>query len=133
VSGIDLSATMDAIANELIDAGVVTRAYPYPVESVQPPCVVVAYPEAITFDLTFGRGADVATYPVYFITGLTTDKTARDALSDILAGVGSIKATLDGDLGGVVQSARVTDASVESVTVAGVTYIAAKFNLEVIQ
>ena len=107
-----------------------TNAYAWPVESVTVPCFVVGYPTSIDFDMTFKRGGDTFILPVWQIVGKGTTKTARDALSAALTGVGSVKEALDGaqSFGDV----RVTDAAIESITIAGVEYVGIRFTCEVI-
>ena len=129
----DLGAVMDAIAAAIEAQGVTSRTYAYPAESVSVPCAVVGYPDEIEFDIVYQRGADLANIPVYFLTGRVVDRAARDRMAAIISGATGIKEALDGDLGGAVQSLRVTDMKVLNVQVAGVDYLAAKFNAEVIK
>jgi hypothetical protein len=128
----DLGAVMDAIAMAITDANITERAYPYPAESISVPCAVVAYPDRIEFDVSYQRGADQATFPVYFIVGRAVERAARDKLATIITGATGIKDTLDGDLGGAVQSLRVTDMRILKVQVSGIDYLAAEFNAEVL-
>lgn len=132
MAAIDLSVIMDAIAQRIKDANVTPRAYPWPVGNITVPCAVVGYPTKLDFDMTFKRGGDEANFPIYFIVGKSGDLSSRDALSNIITGATSIKDNLDGNLGGAVQSARVTNCQVEEVAVAGVDYLAAVFTLEVL-
>lgn len=123
---------MDAIAAAIETAAVTDRAYAWPSEEINPPCAVVGYPSDIDFDLTFGRGADTATIPVYFVVGRIVERSARDKLSTIIAGATGIKDVLDGNLGGTVDTARVTDCKPMPITVGGIDYLSAKFEVEVI-
>jgi hypothetical protein len=132
MAAVDLGAVMQAIADRLVAAGVVTRAYGYPVGSVQPPCAVVGYPEELDFDATFGRGSDRAVLPVWIVAGATHDRTTRDVLSAYIGdGARSVKAALEPNVGGAVQTARVTDCQVEKLPIGAVEYMAAKFMIEV--
>lgn len=126
----NLAAIMDAIAVQLLT--VTDRAYAWPVPDANVPCAVVGYPTNIDFDMTMGRGADEATFPVFFLVGATVDLAARDALSVIINGASGIKEALDGTLGGVVDSARVTDCKVEIVNVGAIPFLSAVFTLEVV-
>lgn len=130
MSAIDLAATMDAIADTLVVENVTDRAFAWPVQQVQPPCAVVGYPTRMEFDSTFRRGSDLAVFPVWIVVGLVHDRSARDVLSAYLTGVTGVKDALDGDLGGVVQTARVTDCQVETVTIGGTEYLSARFSVE---
>lgn len=129
----NLGEIMDAIASAITtaDTPITLRAQAWPAESVQPPMVVVGYPESIDFDVTFKRGADKCTIPVYFVVGKLTTRAARDAISAVIAGAGSVKELLDGNLGGKVQTLRVTDCRPESIKIGGVDYLAARFDAEV--
>lgn len=127
---LDLGAVMDSIAALVQDSG--WRAYAWPSDSVSVPCAVVGYPENIDFDTTFVRGSDSAVIPLWFVVGRTSDRTARDEISRVITGANSIKETLDGDLSGAVQTARVTDCQVEEITIEGIKYISAKFLIEIL-
>jgi hypothetical protein len=131
VSELDLAATMDGITATLETGGRAESMYPFPAEAISTPAVVVGYPTAIEFDATFRRGSDRAEFPVWFVVGRNDPKAARDALSAIIAGADSIKDLLDGDLGGVVSACRVTGCEPTFIDIAGVSYAAAKFTLEV--
>lgn len=128
---IEISTVMDAIATAITEAELAPRAYGWPVESASVPCAVVGYPTDLDFDMTFQDGSDRAVFPIYFLVGKGTDASARDALSAVIAGATNIKNTLDGDVGGTVQTARVTDCRVEEVSVASVPYLSATFMIEV--
>jgi hypothetical protein len=95
---IQLGPIMDAIAAK-VPAEATQRVHAFPVAEVNPPCAVVGYPdEPISFDATFQRGSDRATIPVYFVVGKVVERTARDALSAILAGAVGMKEAIDGPL-----------------------------------
>jgi hypothetical protein len=93
-----LGDLMDAIALR-VPRGATGRVYAWPVETISPPCAVVAYPnDPIDFDLTYGRGSDRLRIPLYFMVGKAVERTARDALSGVLTGATGIKDALDGAL-----------------------------------
>lgn len=131
MAALQLAATMQAIADTIVSEGVTTRAYAWPSGQIQPPCAIVGYPEQIDFDATFGRGSDRAVFPVWMVCGNVSDRTARDVLSGYITGATGIKDALDGNLGGAVQTARVTDCQVEKTTIGAVEYISARFDIEV--
>jgi hypothetical protein len=133
MSALALAATMDALAAKFVSAGVVANAYAYPAETIQPVCAIVGYPE-IDFDLTMGRGGDTARFPVYVVVGRVREKAARDPLSALITGAAGTKNALDGTLtysGTTYGDARVTDCRIETLTVAGVEYLCATFDVEV--
>lgn len=126
----NLTAVMDGLAALAVTPLGATNAYAWPVEDFTVPCVVVGYPTAITFDMTFNRGGDEMTLPLWYVVGLSNTKDARDRLSTILGDTSSVKSAMDGaqSFGDV----RVTDAKVTQITVASGTYLAAEFTVEVI-
>lgn len=129
---LDVNAAMDAIGTRL---GTINglRVYDYPADNVAVPAAVVSHPDTITYDVTYARGCDMATVQVTVIVGKVSDRASRDALEAYRAGTGSssIKAALDGNLGGAVQTARVTQADALTLTLAGVEYAAATFDVEI--
>lgn len=128
---LDVNATMDALGVRLATiAGL--RVSDYPPDSISPPAAVVAYAE-LTYDSTYARGADMATFPVHVLVSRTSDRMARDQIEAYRAGSGpkSVKAAVDGNLGGVVADARVASSVVEAIDVNGVSYIGATFSVEV--
>jgi hypothetical protein len=126
----NLSAVMDAIASAL--APLTPRVYAWPTDTVNVPCIVVGYPTDFGFDTTMTRGADSATFPVYYMAGSVNDRNTRDELSTIIAGADSVKEALDGDLDGTVNSAYVSAVSITQVPVNNVAYMAAQFDVEII-
>lgn len=135
----NLGEIMDALAAACTEATnpFTSRAQAWPAESVQPPMIVVGYPESIDFDVTFGkanaRGADKATVPLFFVLGNVTARTTRDALSALLADATGIKALIESaNYNGKLQTVRVTDCRPESIKIAGVDYLAGRFDCEVI-
>lgn len=126
----NLGAIMDAVADGLTGAGVVSRAYAYPKESVDPPAAVVGYPAEIDYDAAMRDGTHRITVPVWLVIGKVVDRTTRDRVS-ALVDQDEVKAALDGDLDGTVQSCRVTAATIEAVAVAGVEYLGIRFDLDI--
>lgn len=127
-----LADVMDGIASTLEGALTGCRVYAWPTESPAAPCAIVGYPTTTEFDATFDDGSDRVEFPIWLLVGKVADRTARDRLSALISGDAStIKGALDGDLGGAVQTSRVTDLSIEAVPVGGVDYLAARFTIEV--
>jgi hypothetical protein len=131
MSNIDLTVTMDAMAEALI-GNVITRVYAWPAESVTAPCIVIAYPETIDLDYTMDDGSDSAKFPIYYIAGKVSDRNTRDELSKIISGVKSVKTALDGDLSGAVNSCSVQDCEITEITIGSIAFAAAKFTVEII-
>ena len=126
-----MAATMDAITDTLTSGGRDEPMYPFPAESVAPPCWVVGYPTEIEYDSVFARGSDRAVYPLWYVIPRNDPLSARDALSAVIAGAESVKLLLDGTLGSVVQTCRVTDCQPDFIEIGGVPLAAARFTLEV--
>ena len=127
-----LAAAMDAIAAQLLAAGVTARAYGWPVKEVSPPCAIVGYPAEIVYDATFRDGSQELTFPVYLLIGPVSDRATRDAVSVALEGTAKVKAALDGSLSGTVSDARVATARIQQVPVGLVDYLSVEYALEVI-
>lgn len=137
MAGIDLAATMDAIAANL-EQITGLRVLAWPAESCAPPAGIVGYPEEIHYDETFNRGADRATFPIWIVLGENSTLAARDALSSFVSSAGAkeIKAQLDGRLPvngtPTVQSCRVTSAKPDWIQMNNSRHLAALFELDVV-
>lgn len=124
---------MDAIA-ESARGTIAERAYEWPTLNFVPPCVVVGYPVDNGLNATYRRGSSRATFPVWVVCGRADERSAREVLGGYIAGEegGIVRQTFDGDLGGAVQTCLVTTFVVEAVASAGVDYIAARFDLDIL-
>lgn len=130
MGALDLTATMDGIAALLLSASVAPNVYAYPVESVTVPCAVVGYPTEIALGVTFQRGHDTATFPVWVVVGKSGTKDARDALSLAITGAANVWTALTGtqSFGDVA----VLNVEPAPITIAAVEYIGLKYTVEVI-
>lgn len=129
---LDMKSIMDALGVRLATiAGL--RVSDYVPKTVAVPAAIVGYPEEVTYDETYGGGADSTVIPVTVLVGTVTDRVARDDLATYIARAGtkSIKAAVDGNLGGAVHDARVAKVKVEAITFNGVEYLGATFRVEV--
>jgi len=128
----NLADVMDELAAQLdtIDG---LRVYSWPADAVQVPAAVVAYPDAYTFDLTYGRGVDQLAVPVYVLVGRISERTARDHLGAYCDGSGaaSVKAVLEAGAYTAMSSVRVASATFEAITVNAIEYLAATFTVDV--
>lgn len=132
--GLDLNATMDALGTRLKTiAGL--RVHDYPPESVAVPAAVVGFPDAVEYDQTYAGGADMAVFPVHVVVGKVSDRASRDAIVAYVgrSGPSSVKTVLEADptLGGAVKTLRVQRAPFVTMTVGGIEYLAASFDVEV--
>lgn len=111
------------------------RVFDYPPDDVPVPAAIVAYPDKINYDETYGRGTDSTIFPTHILVGRVDQRAARDRLGPFVTGMGpkSVKAALvlDPTLGGVVGSANVNEARIVQMTVNRVEYLAATFQIEV--
>lgn len=110
------------------------RVHPYTASKINPPAGIVSWPEPLNYDATMARGADRITLPVWVVVGKVDARTSRDLLAVYLDGSDSksVKAALEGATYTAFDSARVTQATVESVTIAGIDYLAANFQVDII-
>jgi hypothetical protein len=129
---LDLGAVMDAIGTRLATISGL-RVADYPSDAANPPQAIVSLPETVEYDTVMGRGADRVVIPVTVLVGRVSDRAARDALALYVSGSGasSVKSAVDGDLGGIAHTARVTGATVNIVTIQAVDYLGASFDVEV--
>jgi len=86
------------------------RTHEFVPDTVNTPCAVVFGPE-VDFDSTMARGSDDFRFWVVVLVSRVSDRTGQELLDSYLAPFGetSIKAAVDGDLGGVVDFARVKE------------------------
>lgn len=128
----DLVAVMDEIGDRLdtIDG---LRVFRYPPDSITPPAAVVAYPDSLTFDETYGRGMDRLTLPVVVVVGRQSDRASRDNLGRYCDGSGSasVKAVLESGSYTAFDTLRVMSVEFDSVTMAGTDYVAAMFDVDI--
>lgn len=131
----NIAAVMDEIATAL-HAITGLRVFPYNADRVTAPAVVVTLPDEVEYDTTMVRGGDTFTLDLYLFVARIDQRTGRDALAAYLNGSGSksIKAAVDSSATVVYTSAdvvRVTKASVEPLSSAGVDHLGAVFTLEI--
>ena len=122
----NIALVMDQVSSALATLSGL-RVTPYWSDRINPPAAVVGWPE-ITYDTTMSRGSDMFTLPVFVMVGTIDARTSRDVLSPYLQ---SVKAAVDGHAYTACHFARVASASVEPVSVGGVEYLAAVFQVEI--
>jgi hypothetical protein len=131
MSGIDVAAVMTGLAEALTDGEtpVLTRAYDWPTLDVEPPALIVGYPETgQPFDATMRRGADRATFPAWIVCGVMDKRSSRDVVAAYILPA----KTAWEDATGPWESLRVTTWGVDAVNVGGLDYVAAKFEIDVL-
>lgn len=109
------------------------RAFPYSADRISPPAAIVALPEEITFDLTYGRGSDRLSVALYVVVGRSDARTSNDRLSAYLDGSGasSVKAVVESGTYTAFDSVQVKTARPGSFTIGGVEYLGAEFTLDI--
>lgn len=110
------------------------RVFPYPADSVHEPAAIVAFPDRIDFDATYGRGMDTVELPVYIVVGRASDRKGAEKALAYWSGDGafSIKAAVDRGVYTAFDVVRVVSAEPEDAfTMAGTVYISVKFMLEI--
>ena len=131
-----LSDVMDEVAARL-ETIKDLRTYGFSPDSITPPAVVVTYPDSYTYDGTYQRGMDRMVLQLVAVVGRASDRSSRDLLSIYVDGDGpsSFKRVLESkDLPAYTafHSLRVTGAEFDVVTIAGVDYVAALFDLDIV-
>jgi hypothetical protein len=109
------------------------RVFRYVPKTISPPAAVVGWPEPVDYDGTLGRGMDSLTVPVLVAVSDLHAESASDAVDAYLDGHGprSVKAVLDGGDYGACDAVIVSEARVEPISVAGIPYLAAIFDVAV--
>lgn len=133
MSAADVNTVMDAVGTALATITGL-RVFDFAADGGSPPLASVGLPTEVTYDFTKGRGSDHLVLPITVLVGKVVDRSARDALAAYLAGSGakSIKAAVDGNLGGACQTCRVRSARVDIVTLSGVEMLGATFDVAVV-
>lgn len=105
-----------------------------PGQIVAPAAIVLPASPLINYDATMQRGSDDYQLVIRLLVNASVDDTSQTNLDAYLepSGASSIKAAIDGDLGGVVDFARVARAdNYGEYEYAGVTYLGVEFVVEV--
>ncbi|GAA5119125.1 hypothetical protein [Haloechinothrix salitolerans] len=127
-----LNDVMDEVGAQL-DTITGLRVWDYPPNKITPPAAIVAYPDSIGFDETYGRGSDRITLPVLVVVGKVSDRASRKDLAVYCDGAGtsSIKAVLEAGSYTAFDTIRVTSIDFDVVTISGVDYAAALFDVDI--
>lgn len=133
----DISAIAEAIATQVKTISTLAlRTSAFGKDVGDPPWAIVVPDsgEFIRFDAAMARGADDMTFVIKIIETAAEDRASQGRLSSYCdtSGPGSIKAAVDGTLGGVVSFATVKSVrAVGEVSWAGLQYNGAEFVVEV--
>lgn len=112
------------------------RRPPWGVEQIQPPAAVVALPERVDFDETYGRGKDrYPDLPVVVLVGRAEERASLKSLAAYADGSGakSVKQVLEAYVWTTCDAVTVTSCEFDaSASYAGTPYLAAIFHLDII-
>lgn len=126
---------MDEVAGRLRTIPALAgRVFAYPPDTLDPPALIVSDAEAGEYDLTYARGADGLTLPVFLVVGRVSDRASIAAVAPHTAGSGpeSVKQALEGTASYTAfDTLRVTGWEASFVTIGGVDYRARKFMLDI--
>lgn len=102
--------------------------------SITPPSAVVGWPERIDFDAAFNRGADRASWELFVFVRQADLRAASENLAPYISGAGpsSVKERIESHEPAAYDSARVQSVEVDGYVYAGVTYLGARFTVDVI-
>lgn len=121
---------------EKLDAISGLRAFGYPVGKLPLPGAIVALPDDIMYDETYGRGSDDITFPVFVLVPGSDYRAAAQDLMLYLSGSGaqSVKAAVDSTNTNAYTSCdtvTVTRATTGAYTYNGVDTFGAEFTVRV--
>lgn len=109
--------------------------YDFSADSVTVPCAVVALPEAITFDQTYGRGTDRARLEIMVLESRLSDRSSSVRIVEYAQAEGSrsIKARVDSEFAeySSCDDVHVVSCEFDIVRISGIDYLAAIFTVEI--
>ena len=132
----DIAAIVSGIADRLTTIDKL-RVQEQVLDTAPVPVALIGPPNAVAYDETFARGADLYTFSIRVLVARASERSAQQSLNDYLSGTGtkSVKAAFEGDatLGGAASTCRITTATGIGVYSYGdVDYLGSEFTLEVI-
>lgn len=126
----DLGNLMDELAAAVATIDGIDRTFAYPAEKVEPPCVVVAWPEEVSYDQTYGGLQHDWVIPVFVLLGRGgTYRTKRDTIAGWFSR--DVKEAIDGATYTGDPIVVVTEAVLDIEEVGGIGYLAIKFLVDV--
>jgi hypothetical protein len=127
---------LDAVMDEIGDVAATIpdlNVYRWPADEITSPAAMVTYPDSMTFDAAFQRGTDRWRCGLIVAVAKAFDKSTRDQMVRYVAGDGpeSIKAAFYAHDWQACAYARPDRVTFDVLTIAGVEYLAALFDLDV--
>lgn len=129
-----LDKVMDEVAKALTEITGL-RVFPHPVETLVPPTGVVGYPQSVDFDEAYQRGEDrITDLPIWLVASRVTTRAARATVAAWASGDGpkSVKRAMEAWPWTTCDDLTVTSCEFDVEEIAGVKYLAAKFNATVV-
>lgn len=129
---------LEAVAGELHTALAAIsglRRPPWGVEKISPPAAIIALPERIDYDSTYGRGSDhIPDVAVIVLVGRPNARTARKQIAAYADGSGpkSVKVAIEAHTYTSCDSVHVAWAEFDTAKYAGIDYLAAIFHLDIV-
>jgi len=128
----NLATVMDQIGDRL-DTIADLNVFRYPPDRVEPPAVIIGYPEEYGFDEAFARGLDRLTLPVRVVEGKVSVRATRDRLALYVNGTGarSFKQVIESGTYTAFSTVRGTGWAFDVASIAGTDYQAAVLTLDI--
>jgi hypothetical protein len=128
----NLATVMDQIGDRL-DTIADLNVFRYPPDRIEPPAVIIGYPEEYGFDEAFARGLDRLSLPVRVVEGKVSVRATRDRLAAYVNGTGarSFKQVIESGTYSAFSTVRGTGWSFDVVAIAGTDYQAATLTLDI--
>lgn len=131
----NLGDVMEEIADRLRMIGGGLTVHGFPPDRVGGVTAIVTYPEAYSYDATYGRGSDrIANLPVVILVGSVDDRGTRDRIGKYCDGSGaeSVKQVLESWASYTAfDSISVRTCEFDIVTISGTEYLAATFACDI--
>jgi hypothetical protein len=129
----DVNAVADELTERLKQLGPEYYIHPNPPDAVTPPAVILSYPKSVDYDETYGRGMDkISDWEIVAVTGAVSLLTSRKRVMKLASGgSGGLKALLELPGYESFDDLRVSTASFDVFTMAGVDYISCTWLVDI--
>lgn len=109
------------------------NTFDYPVGRINAPATILSYPERIDYHNAYQGGMARLTIPLVVVTGRTNEESAADLMGEVCATEGdkSIMMIVESASYTALDVVTVTSVDFDVVEIAGASYIAALFTLDV--
>lgn len=127
-----LAEVMDELALRLRSITAFREVAEWPKGSITPPAAVVAYPENYNPHASYARGAAELSLPVVVVVAKVSERTARDALSQLVDGPTSVITVLESGTYTAFDTITVSNVDFDTVSIGGTDYLAAVFDCDIV-